>query len=84
MASSPALGGDGLLPPYVRFLQRRAAVVALAWLAIFAVGIVGVTRVFANLKLQARARGRQRKACCWRHVGRRAHHRATNAALTRR
>ena len=84
MASSPALGGDGLLPRYVRILQRRAAVVALAWLAIFAVGIVGVTRVFANLKLQARPRGRQREACCWRHVGMRAHHRATNAALTRR
>ena len=43
-----------LLSRYVRFLQRWSALVALAWLAIFAVGIVGVTRVFANLKLQAR------------------------------
>jgi hypothetical protein len=57
--SSPAaargLGGDGLLARYVRLLQRRSGAVALAWLAAFAVGIFGVTRVFANLKLQARA-----------------------------
>ena len=43
-----------LLARYVRFLQRWSALVALSWLAIFAVGIVGVTRTFANLKLQAR------------------------------
>ena len=62
MASSPVLGGDtSLLAGYVRLLQRRSGVVALVWLAIFAVGIVGVTHVFANLKLEARARGRQRK-----------------------
>jgi hypothetical protein len=54
-----------IMPRYVRFLQRWSALVALSWLAFFAVGMVGVTRVFANLKLQARCRSRSRLDCVW-------------------
>ena len=50
-----AMVSSSALSRYVRFLQRYSFLVSLTWLAIFAVGIVGVTRVFANLKLQARA-----------------------------
>ena len=46
----------GMLRAYVRLLERRrfAMVVAFVWLIIFGAGIAAATRVFANLKLQAR------------------------------
>ena len=44
------------MPCYVQFLQRVSVLVALAWLAIVAAGILGATRAWANLKLQARPR----------------------------
>ena len=45
-----------MLRSYVRLLERRrfALLVAFVWLCIFGAGIAAATRVFANLKLQAR------------------------------
>jgi hypothetical protein len=60
-----APSGDAAAPPrrdaiarYVHFLQRWRVAVILLWVAIVAVGMVGIINVFGNLKLQARPRAR--------------------------
>jgi hypothetical protein len=72
----------GWLAAYVALLERRRirAGVIFLWCAILAVGMVGVTRVFANLKLQARASGSCLRRT-WKHAPSRR--RTPNVPLTR-
>jgi hypothetical protein len=52
-AAAPGGGGDWVAR-YVAFLQRWRITILLFWVAIFGFGMLGVGRVFDNLKLQAR------------------------------
>ena len=53
-AGSVAPAGDWL-HRYTRFIERRRNAVIVSWVAILIAGLYGITQVFANLKLQARA-----------------------------
>ena len=62
--AAPAAEAGGAAPAgdwlhrYTRFIERRRNVVIALWVAILVAGLYGITQVFANLKLQARARPR--------------------------
>ena len=58
-AGGAAPGGDWLTR-YTRFIERRKSCVIAAWVLILIAGLYGITQVFANLKLQVRARQRLR------------------------
>ena len=62
--AAPAAEAGGAAPAgdwlhrYTRFIERRRGSIILCWVAILVAGLYGITQVFANLKLQARARPR--------------------------